>query len=209
MMKRTSLFGGQAGLSLPELLVVSAILVTLLGLLHTTFRYQTMSQRRETAKNVTQTDLRVWVERMVRDIRVAGYDPRETNATTTTFTIVALSPTEIRFTSDFDGDGTLDSGAQENLGYRLNGDTLELWRGGSSWRPVLHGVSSLTLTCFDAQGPDPDSEITCAASPQSIRRSVSAIRIALTAQAETGGVPTMGAPVISQQATAELRNEVY
>ena len=204
-MTRMARFGGQAGLSLPELLVVSAILVTLLGLLHTTFRYQVMSQRRETAKNVTQTDLRVWVERMVHDIRVAGYDPRETNASTTTFTIVALSPTEIRFTTDFDGDGTLDSGAQENVGYRLNGDALELWRGGSSWRPVLQGVSDLTLTCFDAQ----EASLTCAASPQSIRRSVSAIGIALTAQAETGGVPTMGAPVLSQQATAELRNEIY
>jgi prepilin-type N-terminal cleavage/methylation domain-containing protein len=204
-MKRDTRLGGQAGLSLPELLVVSAILVTLLGLLHTTFRYQAMAQRRESAKNVTQTELRVWVERMVRDIRVAGYDPRESNATTTTFTIVALSPTEIRFTSDFDGDGTLDSNAQENLGYRLNGDTLELWRGGSSWRPVLHGVSNLTLTCFDAQ----ESPLTCAASPQSIRRSVSAIGIALTAEAETGGVPTMGAPVLTQQATAELRNEIY
>ena len=204
-MKRRTRFGGDAGLSLPELLIVSAILVTLVGLLHTTFRYQTMAQRRESAKNVTQTELRVWVERMVRDIRVAGYDPRETNATTTTFTIVALSPTEIRFTSDFDGDGTLDSGAQENIGYRLNGDALELWRGGTSWRPVLQGVNSLTLTCFDAQ----DATLTCAASPQSIRRSVSAIGIALTAEAETGGVPTMGAPVISQQATAELRNEIF
>ncbi len=204
-MTRDARFGGQAGLSFPELLVVSAILVTLLGLLHTTFRYQAMSQRRESAKNVTQTDLRVWVERMVRDIRVAGYDPHEINRTTPTFTIVALSPTEIRFTSDFDGDGTLDSNAHENIGYRLNGNTLELWRGGSSWRTVLQGVSNLTLTCADAQ----ETSLTCAASPQSIRRSVSAISIALTAHAETGGVPTMAAPVLSQKATAELRNEIY
>ena len=204
-MTRDARFDGQAGLSLPELLVVSAILVTLLGLLHTTFRYQVHSQRRETAKNVTQTDLRIWVERMVRDIRVAGYDPREINPTTPTFTITALSPTEIRLTTDFNGDGSLDSGAQENIGYRLNGDALELWRGGSSWRPVLEGVSNLTFTCFDAQ----EASLTCAASPQSIRRSVSAISIALTAEAETGGVPTMAAPVLSQQATAELRNEIY
>jgi prepilin-type N-terminal cleavage/methylation domain-containing protein len=204
-MKRDARFGAQAGLSLPELLVVSAILVTLLGLLHTTFTYQSQMQRRETAKNVTQTDLRVWVERMVRDIRVAGYDPRETNATTPTFTILALSPTEVRFTTDFDGDGTLDSNAQENLGYRLNGDALELWRGGSSWRPVLEGVSNLTLTCFDAQ----NDTRTCDADDQSLRRSVSAISIALTAEAETGGVPTMAPPVLTQKATAELRNEIY
>lgn len=203
-MKRGSRFHAEAGLSLPELLVVSAILVTLVGLLHTTFRYQTMAQRRETAKNVTQTDLRIWVDRMVRDIRGAGYDPLEKNQTSVLFTIDALSSTQIQFKIDFDGDGVVDAGGRENIGYRLNGDVLELWQG-SAWRPVLQGVDSLTFTCFDAQ----KRSLTCAATPQSVRRSVSEIGIAVTAHAETGGVPTMAPPVITQQATAELRNEIF
>ncbi|MGH7805618.1 MAG: hypothetical protein ACREQJ_14820, partial [Candidatus Binatia bacterium] len=160
--------------------------------------------RRESAKAVTQTDLRVWVERMVRDIRGAGYDPLEKNRTSVIFTIDELSSTEIRFKMDFDGNGLVGSAGRENIGYRLSGDELQLWNG-STWRPVLQGVSSLSFTCVDARG----TALICSETPASVRRSVSAIHIALAAHAETGGVPTMAAPVITQKATAELRNEIF
>ena len=204
-MNRDVRFHAQAGLTLPELLVVSVVLVTLLGLVESTFRYQAAAQRRESAKVTTQSDLRIWMDRMVRSIRAVGYDPRERNQTTPTFGFVALSSTEFRATSDYDGDGVLDSESRENIGFRLNGDVLELWRGGSSWRPVVDNVTSLQLSCFDSQ----KQSITCATSPASIRRSIAAIAVTITAHAETGGAPSVAPPVITQKATAELRNEIY
>ena len=204
-MTRDPRFHGQAGLTFPELIVVSFILVTLVALVHATFRYQVGSQRREFAKVATQTDLRVWLERMVRDIREAGYDP--CYETGDVFTIQTASPTELTFTLDYDGDCDHDAAdSRENVGYRLNGDALELWRGGSSWRPVVQNVSNLSFTCLDAE--EPPREFTCSATDESMRRSIAAVRVEISAQAETGGVPTMAPPVITQQATAELRNEI-
>ena len=201
-MNRDVRFHGQAGLSLPELLVVSFVFVTLVALVSATFRYQTMTHRREVAKVTTQTDLRIWVDRMVADIRRAGYDPCYEDGNT--FTIQTASSTEITFTLDFDGDCALDADGRERVGYRLNGNVLELWRGDSSWRPVLQGMTSLVFTCLDAMR----REFTCAATPDSMRRSIAAVHIAISAEAETGGVPTVAPPVITQQATAELRNEI-
>jgi type II secretory pathway component PulJ len=196
-------FHAEAGLTFPELLVVSVILVSLLGLVYASFRTQAGATRRESAKVVTQTEMRLWLDRMVREIREAGYDPREANAAVPTFTITGLSPTEIRFTTDFDKDGVLDADSRENVGFRRNGDALERWLGGSSWRPVVRGIESFALTCFDAVG----DEITCSSSP-SLKTNVSAIRIALTARAATGGTPGVAPPTISQTATVELRNEI-
>lgn len=197
-------FHGEAGLTFPELLVVSVVLVSLLGLVWASFRTQAGAERRESAKVVTQTEVRLWLDRMVREIREAGYDPLEANAAVPTFTITDLSPTEIRFTTDFDKDGVLDaSDSRENVGFRRNGDVLERWLGGSSWRRVIGGVESFALTCFDAVG----DEVTCSSAP-SLRTNVSAIRIAITARSATGGTPGVAPPTITQTATVELRNEI-
>lgn len=198
------LWSSQAGLTFPELLIVSFVLITLLGLVSTTFRYQMGTQRRESAKSVTQTDVRLWLDRMVQDIREAGFDPRERNKTSVDFTITTLSPSEIRFTRDYDGDGTLDNDSRESLGYRVNAGALQLRLANGTWRTLFEGVDTLQLSCFDAQG----DALTCAATPTSVKRSISAIRIELTAHAETGGTAGVGAPSITQSAMVELRNEI-
>jgi hypothetical protein len=184
-------------------LVVTAVFVSLVAMVHATSRYQFQSQRRETAKVATQTDLRIWLDRVVHDLQNAAYDPRETNLTSPTFTIVALSssPAEIRFTTDYDRDGVLDSDPRENRGFRLNGDVLELWQGGSAWRPLLRRVTNLTFTCIDAQA----QEFPCATAS---KRSLAAMGVTITARGETAGVSTMAAPSISQKAMVEFRNEI-
>jgi hypothetical protein len=40
-------------------------------------------------------------------------------------------------------------------------------------------------------------------------RDVAIVEIVLTAQAETGGLPTIGAPIITRSAAAEIRNDLY
>src|SRR5688500_17426997 len=118
------------------MVMVVAIFSLLSALVFGTFRFQTQLYRRESALVYAQGDLRVWLSRMTNDIRRTGYDPLETGD----FGITVHQPTEIRFTTDADADGVLDADARENLGYRLQSGVLQLWQGGTSWRPLLSGV---------------------------------------------------------------------
>jgi len=182
------------GLTLMELLVVSAVLSTIGLMVHETTRVQSGAFRRESARTVTQGELRVWLGRMVSDIRQAGYDPTDSNA----FGFTAIDSDEIRFTADVNRDGIVDSGASESFGYRLNGDSLERWYGGTSWRTVVSGLQSLQLVYKDSNG----NAVTSA-------RDVAMVEIVLAAHTETGGLPTLGAPVVTRSAAAEIRNDLY
>lgn len=199
MTKRRSPLANPRGLTLAELLVVTAIFSLLMALLHETFRFQSQTYARESAHNVTQRSLRVWLARMVKDIRRAGYDPRETNATDPTpdFVVQTFTATEFRFTADTNGDGDLDAGPHEHLGYRLSGEELQMWQGGTGWRPVLFGVQELAFQYLDANGNE-TSCVTC----------LSAVSITITAEAETGGGPKVAPPRLSESAVAKIRNLV-
>ena len=203
-MRRRAALASQSGMTLTELIVVSFILIVLSGVSYAMARYQGQTFRREQAKAMTQGDLRIWLARMVNDIRKADYDPRGTNQTTPTFTVQTFTSTQFTFTTDANSDGSLaSSDAKENLGYRLNGSSLQLWQGGTSWRTVLNGVTALRFDYEDGRG----AAIT--GTTKSDRLSISAVQIALTAQATAGASPEVAAPIVTAQATATLRNPVY
>jgi prepilin-type N-terminal cleavage/methylation domain-containing protein len=184
---------GAAGLTLTEMVMVVAIFSLLSALVFGTFRFQTQFHRRQSALAFAQGDLRVWLSRMTNDIRRTGYDPRETGD----FGITVHQPTEIRFTTDADGDGVVDGDPRENLGYRLQSGVLQLWQGGTSWRPVLPGVTTLTFTYRDAKG-EPVTNAT---------RDVREVEIVITVEAARQGY-SGGAPAqVSGSARVEIRNE--
>lgn len=193
------------GLTLTELVVVTGILGIVTGLVYEMFRYQSQTYARVTAQNVTQDDIRLWVARLVQDARRAGYDPLEVNdpdaAGLPVFGIQEWGSDTFRFTADVDGDGTLASGATENMGFRLDSseNRLELWQGGSNWRPVVFGVTDLSITYRDAN----DNVVA------TNRRDIRAVEITVAAETETAGYPGASPPVLSRTATAELRNPVY
>lgn len=137
-----------AGLTLTELTVVTAIFSVLTGLVFGTVRYQTRNYEVQSATNVTQSGIRIWLARMVKDLRRAGYDPLDTG----NFGITVHTSTEIRFTTDANSDGTLGTDSSENVGYKFENGTVSLWLGGSTWRPILTDVSSLTFVYRDVQG---------------------------------------------------------
>jgi len=196
-----------SGLTLTELIVVVTILSTLTGLVYAVIRFESQTYTRQTAQNVTQNDLRIWLARIAQNIRRSGYDPTGVNETTDdppTFGLqtnlsASIAATELKTTADIDGDGIVDAGASENLGFRLNTaeSRLEIWQGGSSWRPVLDGVTSLSIEYLDADG-----------AATTVRRDVRTIRITISAEAETGGYPGSPPPLVTQTATVELRNRL-
>jgi type II secretory pathway component PulJ len=197
-------------MTLTELIVVSAILMSLTGVVYASFRSESQTFNRQEAKAMTQGDLRLWLGRMVNDIRRANYDPTNKNATTVTFTLQTFSNTDLTFTSDLNSSGTLDTSPVETLGYRLNSGSLQLEQNSGSWRTVLTGVTSTALFSYwDVQGV----QLTCVGASSntcttSEKRSIATVKITLAAQPSTGGIPGVSAPVISESAAAGFRNPV-
>jgi type II secretory pathway component PulJ len=183
--------------------------MSLTGVVYASFRYESQTFNRENAKVMTQGDLRLWLGRMVNDIRKANYDPTGTNSTAVTFSVLTFSYTELTFTSDLNSNGTLDTSPVETLGYRLNNGALQL-KQNSTWRTVLTGVTSTQLFSYsDSQGV----ALTCVTTASnscstSEKRSIATIGITLAARSSTGGGPGISAPVIQQTATAGFRNPV-
>ncbi len=189
----------EAGLTVLELAVVAFILVSLVAMIYGTFRFQHFSQRAETSLDVTQRGMRVWVQRMVQDIRNAAYDPIGGGST---FAFLEATSTSVRFTLDAPPYEAYDaSSVAENVGYRILNPvggygTLQLWQGGTAWRTLLPDAS-LTLRYYDNQGEEMSAPIPLPA----IRR----IDIALSAKF-SGGFPGATAPVVSDRASAAVRN---
>jgi prepilin-type N-terminal cleavage/methylation domain-containing protein len=203
--------GGQAGMTLTELLVVSLIFVVLTGIVHASFRFETQAFNREEARAMTQGDLRYWLGRIVSDIRKANYDPRGQNSTTPTFTLQSFSQTQLTFTTDLNSNGSVDTSPVETLGYRLNNGSLQLLQN-TGWRTVLTGVTNTQLftSYLDAQGASLDCiALSSNSCDTSQTRSIAAVTMTLTAQASTGGTPGLAKPSIAESATAVFRNPIY
>lgn len=119
--------------------------------------HQTLS-RQNTAVEANQ-NVRAGVDMLIREIRNAGYDPREAGAGLT-----AIRADSVAWTADLNADGDLlDSGADgdESVAYWFDAGTGELIReGGGVESPVADGVDSLRFTYLDADGAttaDPDA----------------------------------------------------
>jgi type II secretory pathway pseudopilin PulG len=93
---------GQAGYTVPEILVVCAIvglvMAGLFSLLRTGSQTFTVGANRAEA----QQTARLVISRMVQEIRTGGHDPRSTNFTA----ITALAPPQVGFTIDNDWNAT-------------------------------------------------------------------------------------------------------
>ena len=137
---------GSTGFALAELLVVLAlaglVLLALTGLLQRGGQAYLDGAARLDA----QQSARVVLERLGRELREAGINPRGTgfpplvNPTTTGFTIQ----------NDLNGDGVI-AGNPERITYSLTGRTLRRNAGGGA-QPLIDDVEALTFTYLDGEG---------------------------------------------------------
>jgi type IV pilus assembly protein PilW len=171
-------------MTLTELVVVSGIVTVLTGLVYGTFRYQANTYRERSSQVATQDLLRLWLARMVRDIRQAGYDPTHSG----NFGFLVYRSDEIAFTADRNANGVVDPG--ESVGYRLRNGSLEQWTGGSQYRTVLSGVGSLYFTYRDAQGKVVTSV------PQAIRSVEIALGVEVPKTPFSRSAPSLPAPTV-------------
>jgi len=108
------------GYSVPELLVALALagllLSGILGLLSSSLRAYRWGADRVAA----QQDARIALDRMVRELREAGYDPRAAGIAA----VLVAEPARVVFQRDLDGDGAVDP-TSERVAFLLRaGDSV-------------------------------------------------------------------------------------
>ena len=194
-------------MTFPELLVVSVMFLALTGVVYALFRFQSQTINRQSAKAMTQGDLRLWLGRMTNEYRRASYDPTGANtkaASLNRFTLQTFTSTELTFTADFDADGVVDTNPVETRGYRLSGGSLQFLQNGAA-RTVLTGVTNNTLfTYLDGKGTSFTPDTT-----QASRRSIAGVAMTLTAEASTSGTPGVAKPTITETVSVHFRNLTY
>jgi Tfp pilus assembly protein PilW len=102
------------------------------------------------------------VDQIVRDVRIAGYDPRESGLAG----LVAPAPASLVIQSDLDGDGTIDGSSEERVTYKPSVATGSLLRiVGTQSMPLLSDLApgGFRLRYFDTHGVEIDPTTPAAA----------------------------------------------
>lgn len=175
-----------AGYSLVDLMVALAIggglLTSTVILLHLGLRAWLWGAARVEA----QQSARYALERMVRELREAGYDPTVAGIAA----VVVAEPTRIAFQRDLNGNGAVDP-TRERVTYLLRAGERILRRdAGGGAQPVIEDVRGFRLTYLDRGGL-----------PTTDAAAVTAVRIRLEVGGEGAGV------LMETQAT--LRNLLW
>ncbi len=169
----------QAGFSLLELMVSTAIFAILMVGVCTLYSQSLAAYNRGENRIELQQSTRFAADLMLREIRLAGYDPSDSLTVLPTTAVETAGAATITFIADVDGDDVSD-----RVRYRLVG--TQIVRDDAAWNGVddfdaqsgasemADGVTTLAFTYFDA-----NNNVT--ATLADIRR----IRIGIFAQATT------------------------
>lgn len=134
-----------AGFTMVEMLMVLAIMSIAFGTIYKSFEHLNRSSTTENVKAGVQQSVRIAVDFMVQDIRLAGLNPLGTPG----IGIQAISPESIQFTMDanFDGD---DDDTFEDLTYAFNSGNGRLMQTNHLGAEVLiDNVTRLNFTYLD------------------------------------------------------------
>jgi type IV pilus assembly protein PilW len=152
------------GFTLIELLVAMTISLLILTSVYNVYTIQNRTLSEQEQKVVMLQNARMGLDFMVREIRMAGYNPSGTLASctgsgTTVISCVGITTAAantISFSADLDGDGDLtpdNTNPNENITYDLytSGGIQSLGRtSNGSKQPVVENISSLSFTYLDA-----------------------------------------------------------
>jgi type IV pilus assembly protein PilW len=168
---RTQMTKRNAGFTLVELMVSMAIGLVVLAAITTTFTVQTRQNSAEEQLGQLQQNVRAALDLMIREIKMAKYDPAATAFPAGTYG-VTYNATQLQVKSDIDGSGTLDSGTSgsvENIIYVWDSANVRITRQlGSSGTPqvLADNVTAFTFNYYDANG----TAVTSSASSGNIRK---------------------------------------
>lgn len=147
---------GMNGFSLIELLIVMAIVGVVMGAIYGVFISSNRSYRTQERVADAQQSVRVGVDFMVRDIRMAGLNPFGTAGAG----MEAATGTNLRLTADLDINGATDAPLnQERVSYDFSNNALrrqlyETTASATGWQTLANNVTALSFTYLDADGTD-------------------------------------------------------
>jgi len=136
------------GFSLPELLVSLAVLGLLLAGIFGLLRGGIGAYAVGSARVEGQQAARVALERMVKELREAGYDPTGAGIAP----IVTAAPDRVTFQRDLNKNGVVDATSERVTFVLRAGDSVLRRDAGAGAQPIVEGVRRLTLTYFDRAG---------------------------------------------------------
>lgn len=175
------------GFTITEILVAVAIVSIMIMGIFTLYVGQEASYVHQQEILQLQQQMRVALNKIVKEIRMAGYDPQQANETTpNTFGIQTAAANSIYFTVDTDRDGVVDP--DERYRVRVDSSKVEYsddngttWQS-LTWHSLVAPVEavSLSFTYYDSDG-------TVTAVLQDIR----VVRIALTERVKLSGAVSM------------------
>lgn len=142
--------GSQAGFTLADLLVATALLGLVMAGVLGVMRSGIASYRWGAARVEAQQFARAALERMAKELRSAGYDPRAAGLEA----IAVAEPTRVVLQFDLDGDGVLDPTSERVTWLLRPGETILRRDAGGGAQPIVNGVKRFALTYFDARGAE-------------------------------------------------------
>jgi type IV pilus assembly protein PilW len=138
--------GDAAGFALAELLVVLAVLGLILGGCLSLLVSAQQSYGFGAARVEAQQAARAGLERMVKELREAGYDPTGAGLAA----IVVAEPARVVFQRDLNENGVIDP-TRERVTFLLRGGVLRRDAGGGA-QPLAEGAQRLAFTYYDPRG---------------------------------------------------------
>ena len=138
----------ESGFTLADLLVATALLGLVMAGLLGVLRSGIASYRWGAARVEAQQSARVALERMARELRSAGYDPKSAGFEA----IVIAEPARIVLQTDLDDDGGIDPTSERVTFLLRPGETTLRREAGGGAQPVVNGVRRFALSYFDARG---------------------------------------------------------
>jgi Tfp pilus assembly protein PilW len=201
-MRAAALVGDARGFTLAELLIGAAMMAVILATAVVGVQVGTQSSMIATGRAEAQGNARSALDRIVRDVRAAGYDPSSAGFAA----ITAPSASSITLQSDLNGNGVIDPPAgacdanalTERIRYRRVGNTILRSADPADVAceaTIVAGVQALTFTYLQADG-------TVTAASADIRT----IRVSLTVAPEGAPASQTGVMAATMRDQARLRN---
>jgi prepilin-type N-terminal cleavage/methylation domain-containing protein len=136
------------GFALPELLVAVAILGFVLAGVFGLVKFGVATYVTGVARVEAQQSARVGLERMVRELREAGYDPTGAGVAP----ILTAAVDRVTFQRDLNKNGVVDATSERVTFLLRPGESILRRDAGAGAQPIVQGVRRLTLTYFDRAG---------------------------------------------------------
>ena len=141
-----------AGFTLIELMVAMVIAGIMIIVMYRVFDYSAKMNVKLVVSADTQEAVRIAMDYMTEQIRIAGLDPLLTGG----FGIEEAEESKIRFTLDRNMDGILNNRFEERMTFRLVDNQLQvgLYEGTASedFQPFADNVTALEFHYFDSDG---------------------------------------------------------